>query len=99
MAGVARVTEVEYLGEYRLRVTFSDALVRELSFGDALIGPVFDALRDRGLFARVFVDEVEGTVAWPNGVDLDPDVLHGDYEPATGPSPDTLAEYHLRPTG
>jgi hypothetical protein len=24
-----------------------------------------------------------GTVVWPNGYDLDPDVLHGDFEPAS----------------
>jgi hypothetical protein len=27
-----------------------------------------------------------GTVAWPNGADLDPLVLHGDFEPATSRS-------------
>jgi hypothetical protein len=30
----------------------------------------------------VSVDEEMGTVAWPNGADLDPLVLHGDFEPA-----------------
>jgi hypothetical protein len=29
-------------------------------------------------FASVAVDPVAGTVAWPNGIDLDPDTLHGD---------------------
>lgn len=28
-------------------------------------------------------DPVTGKVAWPNCVDLDPLVLHGDFEPAT----------------
>jgi hypothetical protein len=27
-----------------------------------------------------------GTVVWPNGYDLDPDVLHGDYEPVGRPA-------------
>jgi len=45
------------------------------------------------------VDAVAGTIAWPNGVDLDPDVLHGDHEPARGRSPVVLKEYHLRPSG
>jgi hypothetical protein len=30
----------------------------------------------------VRVDDELGTVAWPNGADLDPLVLHGDFEPA-----------------
>jgi len=28
------------------------------------------------------VDDDLGTVVWPNGADLDPLVLHGDFEPA-----------------
>jgi hypothetical protein len=34
------------------------------------------------LFAQVAVDRELGTIGWPNGADLDPDVLHGDFEPA-----------------
>jgi len=41
---------------------------------------------------------VAGTIAWPNGVDFDPDVLHGDHEPASGRPATVLKQYHLRPT-
>jgi hypothetical protein len=34
------------------------------------------------LFAQVELDHQTGTIVWPNGADLDPDVLHGDFEPA-----------------
>jgi hypothetical protein len=44
------------------------------------------------------VDPIAGTIAWTNGVDLDPDVLHGDHEPAQGPGPRLLNEYRLRPS-
>ena len=37
-------------------------------------------LRDPDYFAQVRVDPEAGTIVWPNGVDLDPQVLHGDYE-------------------
>jgi hypothetical protein len=33
----------------------------------------------------VRVDDDLGTVTWPNGADLDPLVLHGDFEPASPP--------------
>jgi len=36
-------------------------------------------------FRRVRVDPELRTIVWPNGFDLDPDVLHGDYEPALSP--------------
>lgn len=95
-----RVVEVEYLGDHRLRLSFSDSLVRELDFSSALTGGgVFEPLHDPAFFAKAMVDEVAGTVAWPNGVDLDPDVLHGDHEPVSGASPKVLREDHLRPTG
>ena len=41
---------------------------------------MFEPLKDPAFFAQVFVDH--GTVCWPNGLDLDPLVLHGDREPA-----------------
>lgn len=96
----ARVVEVEYLGDHRLRLSFSDGLVRELDFSSTLTGGgVFEPVHDPVFFAEVVVDELAGTVAWPNGVDLDPDVLHGDHEPASGEPPQLLREYRLRPTG
>jgi hypothetical protein len=39
-------------------------------------------MRDDKLFAKVTVDRGLGTIGWPNGADLDSDVLHGDFEPA-----------------
>lgn len=39
------------------------------------------ALKDRTFFRPVRVDEQTDTITWPNGIDLDPDVLHGDYPP------------------
>jgi hypothetical protein len=93
-----RVTNAEYLGGLRLRVTFSDGLVRELDFADQLTVGVLAALNDSAVFSTVTVDPVAGTVAWPNGIDLDPDVLHGDNPPASGRAPVVLAEYQLRAT-
>ena len=35
-----------------------------------------EPLREPALFGQVRVDEELGTIVWPNGADLDPDVLH-----------------------
>lgn len=99
MSELARITQVEPLGDFVLRLTFSDGLVRELDFAGVLEGGVFEPLQDPDFFAQVSVDPASRTVAWPNGVDLDPDVLHGDHEPASGRGPRVLKEYWLRPTG
>lgn len=100
MSRPARVLSVEPLGEYRLLLTFSDGLVRELDFASVVQGQggVFEPLTDPEFFARAAVDPVAGTIAWPSGVDLDPDVLHGDHEPADGRAPVLLKQYSLRPT-
>ena len=38
-----------------------------------------EPLQDPAYFRQVHVDPELGTVVWPNGYDLDPDVLHGDH--------------------
>ena len=42
---------------------------------------VFEPLRDEAEFARVRVDPDTGTIVWPSGADLCPDVL---YSAVTG---------------
>jgi hypothetical protein len=80
---IPHVQAVEVPRPHVMRLTFDDGLVRELEFlTGGHEGTVFEALDDPGFFARVTVDPVSRTVVWPNGVDLDPAVLHGDFEPA-----------------
>lgn len=76
------VTSVEVLGHYRLRLGFSDGSQRDVDLAGELHGPIFKPLGDPDFFAQVRVDDELGTVVWPNGADLDPLVLHGDFEPA-----------------
>ena len=65
------------LADYRLHLRFEDGveglvdLAPHLSFRG-----VFEPLKDPAYFARVRVDAELGTVVWPNGADLDPDVLY-----------------------
>jgi hypothetical protein len=75
----ARIHSVEPLQGFRLRLAFDDGTVREIDLEDELWGPVFEPLRhDPQLFRQVSVDDELGTIVWPNGADMDPDVLHGD---------------------
>ncbi len=97
MTRPARVTRVEYLGDRLLRLVFTDGLVRELDFQDALPG-VLAAIDDDAAFGRASIDPVAGTVCWPGGIDLDPDVLHGDMEPASPHGFRVVREYRLQQT-
>jgi hypothetical protein len=71
------VTAVEPLAEYTLRLAFDDGTERVVDLADELWGPMGEPLRDQTYFRQVRVDPELGTVVWPNGFDLDPDVLHG----------------------
>lgn len=75
------VTAVEVQPPYGLRVTFDDGVTRDVDLEGEMWGPMFDPLKDPTFFAQVFVDH--GTLAWSNGLDLDPLVLHGDFESAS----------------
>jgi len=100
MTHLPRIIAVEPLGNHRLRLTFDDGLVRDLDFRlVADRGGVFEPLRDPAYFAQVSIDEAAGTICWPHGIDLDPDVLHGDAEPESGCGYELLREDRLRPTG
>jgi len=80
-----RVRSVEPLEGFHVRLVFTDGTRRDLNLDRFLRGPVFDEIRrDRILFQQVAVDRELGTIVWPNGADIDPDVLHGDFEPAPG---------------
>src|SRR5258708_8649397 len=80
---IPHVEAVEVPRPHVMRLTFDDGIVRELEFlAGGNEGTVFAPLDDPEFFAQVLVDPVSRTVVWPNGVDLDPAVLHGDSEPA-----------------
>jgi hypothetical protein len=73
------IRTVEYVGDHRLRVGFADGSARVIDLGPKLaggVGPVFEPLRDVSFFALASVDPETGTVVWPNGADLAPEVLH-----------------------
>jgi hypothetical protein len=78
-----RVASVQVLDHYLLRLGFSDGSSRDVDLTGKLRGPVFEPFADPDFFAQVRVDDELGTVVWPNGADLDPLVLHGDFEPAS----------------
>ena len=78
---IPRVTDVEVRPPYGLRLTVDDGVIRSVDLTEDLWGPMFEPLKDPSFFGQVTVEH--GTVVWPNRLDLDPLVLHGDFDPAT----------------
>jgi hypothetical protein len=80
---MAITTSVEVIQGRTVRLGFSDGSLRLVDLAPFLWGPALECLAtDDALFGAVALDPVAGTIVWPNGADLDPDVLHGDREPA-----------------
>ncbi len=80
-----RVIAVRYLGGYKLEITFSDGKKGIVDWSEKLAkakrGGIFEPLKDPNDFAQVELGE--GTIRWPNGVDVCPDAL---YERVSGKS-------------
>lgn len=70
------VTDAQYLGGYRVRVTFADGLSGVVDLSAELWGEAFEPLRDLELFKGLSVDAELGTVVWPNGADIAPEFLY-----------------------
>lgn len=73
------IKKVEYLEKYKLMLTFNDKKKKTVDLAKySKEGPntVFYPFRDLEFFKSVKVDKHTGTIVWPNGVDLCPDVLY-----------------------
>ena len=80
------VVEVKPLDEYRLHLRFEDGVEGVVDIAKLVrFEGVFSPLRDRDTFLQVQVHPELGTIFWPNGADLDPDVLYAEVtaEPVT----------------
>jgi len=72
------IVAAQAVGDYRVHLRFEDGVEGTLDLGPHLsFRGIFEPLRDPAYFALVRVDPELGTVCWPNGADLDPDVIYG----------------------
>ena len=73
------VVAVELLGGRRVRLTFDDGHAVERDLSPVLWGPIFERIRrEPAEFAKVSVDAGLGVLCWPNGADIDAELLRYD---------------------
>lgn len=78
-----RISQVVPLRDFVVRLGLTDGSTKDIDLDQYLHGPVFEPIRAvREEFLKVHVDARAGTIAWPNGADIDPDVLIYDRLPA-----------------
>ncbi len=77
------ILSVKPLADFRVLLGFDNGEDKEVDLAPLLRGPIFEPIRsDPAVFRSVRVDDELGTIVWPNGADLDPDVLYGAHVPA-----------------
>lgn len=71
------IVKVKPLKNFRLHLEFEDGVNGEVDIRKLVkFTGVFKPLKDETFFAKVQVNSEWGTIFWPNGADLDPDVLY-----------------------
>lgn len=73
-----RIAEVQARPAYRVWVRFEDGPEGEVDLSDLVGKGVFSAWEDSREFAKVYIDDTTGTLAWPGGIELAPDALYRD---------------------
>ena len=72
---------VKPLKNYKLYLRFEDNLEGIIDLQQQIkFTGVFEPLKNPDYFAQVKVNPELGTIQWPNGADLDPDVLYAALE-------------------
>jgi len=79
----ATVTAARVLDGYRIELSFADGIQGIVDLTNRIVGRggVFGPLEKQEYFCQVAVDHELGTIVWPNGADICPDLL---YAWATG---------------
>ena len=79
---LTKVTRLEKLGGFRLRVRFNDGREGVHDFASMVKepGPMLEPLGDEAYFARVVLEF--GAPTWPNGFDIAPEWLRREMEAA-----------------
>ncbi len=85
------ITRVTVLSHGVLRLTFADGVEGDVDVLQRMRGPVFADARTPDGFSEVAVDAETGTIVWPNGADLAPDVLYQRVRTGRWPEHDVAA--------
>lgn len=96
MTRPVRIRAVTPLDGFLVHLEFTDGTAKDVDLEKYLPGPIFEPLRNEpARFREMMVDSRAGTIVWPNGADIDPDVLYEDLtsawmEPDEQPAADSI---------
>jgi hypothetical protein len=70
------VLEARYVTGHVIWLKFRDGTAGEVDLTAELTGPVFEPLREVGLFKQFRIHPEFHTLVWPNGADVAPEYLY-----------------------
>src|SRR5262249_16802835 len=70
------LTDAQYVGGYRIQVTFSNGRTGIADLREPLSGPAFEGLKDESEFRQFMIDDELDTIVWANGADLAPEYVY-----------------------
>lgn len=71
------VTKVNVIKDYQLHLQFEDGAQGLVNIAEIIpFKGVFEPLKDKDYFSKVFVNRDLGTICWDNGADISPALLH-----------------------
>lgn len=76
---IPRVIGADYIGDYKLSVTFDNGQTRIADCSKWIGGGIFEPLKDKDYFRQFIVDG--WTISWKNGADIAPETLYEESEP------------------
>jgi len=92
-----KVIHVQYLGDYKLEIIFSDGTkgVSDWStrLARAKAGGIFSPLKNTSYFAKV--ELWEGTIRWPNGADICPELLYEQVAKKASSQPQSAVPFQM----
>lgn len=73
-----RVKQVHHIGEYKLKILFSNDITKVVDFTDWIDegGVYATPLMNNDYFKKVKMDEFNYSICWPNGADFSPNALY-----------------------
>ena len=71
-----RIKKAEYIGDYKIKITFDEGSEGIVDLSESLEGRVFESLKDKENFSKFKVDKELRTIVWENGADFAPEYLY-----------------------
>lgn len=71
-----KVNKIQYKENFTYYIQFEDKLSGEVDFKTFLWGKAFEELKEQSYFKKASIDDITGTISWPNGVDIAPETLY-----------------------